>query len=237
MHSPFYFRACAAAVVALAFYGSAQTTADSIKLRDRLDSVNYLLGRDVGAQFKEFGTKIRMPPFTLGMNQAIAGKSSLIDSVAADTLRKEFASQASQHVQKEQQALAEKNKKTNEAFLSGNKKRSGVKSTKSGLQYMVIKQGKGPRPSATDSVLVRYKGSFIDGTVVDSSTGDQPTGFNLQRILPGLAEGISLMNVGSAYRFFLPPELAYGLPGAPPRVPPNSVLIFDITLVEIAGKK
>jgi FKBP-type peptidyl-prolyl cis-trans isomerase FkpA len=237
MHSSGYFRACAAAVGALAFYGSAQTAADSVKLRDRLDSINYLLGRDVGAQFKEFGTKIRMSPFTLGMNQAIGGKASLIDSVAADTLRKEFASQASQHLQKEQQVLGDKNKKTGEAFLSGNKKRSGVKTTKSGLQYMIIKQGKGPTPSATDSVLVRYKGSFIDGSVVDSSSGDQPTGFSLQRILPGLSEGISLMTTGSTYRFFIPAELAYGLPGAPPRVPPNSVLIFDITLVEIVGKK
>jgi FKBP-type peptidyl-prolyl cis-trans isomerase len=237
MHSSLFFRVCAAAVGAFAFVGHAQPVADSAKLRDRLDSINYLLGRDVGAQFKEFGTKIRISPFTQGMNQAIGGKPSLIDSVAADSLRKEFASQASQHLQKEQAAVAEKNKKAGDTFLFGNKKRQGVKSTKSGLQYMVIKQGKGPKPSATDSVLVRYKGSFIDGAVVDSSTGDQPTGFNLQRILPGLGEGISLMSVGSTYRFFLPAELAYGLPGAPPRVPPNSVLIFDITLVEIAGKK
>jgi FKBP-type peptidyl-prolyl cis-trans isomerase len=133
--------------------------------------------------------------------------------------------------------MAEKNQKTGDIFLTGNKKRPGVKSTKTGLQYLVVKQGKGPKPTSTDSVLVRYKGCFIDGTVVDSSNGDQPTGFNLQRILPGLAEGISLMNVGSTFRFFLPAELAYGIPGAPPRVPPNSVLIFDITLVEIVGKK
>lgn len=216
---------------------SAAPTGDSVKLRDRLDSMSYILGRDVGGQLKDFGAKVKMTPFTLGINQAINGKPSLIDSVAAMSIRKNFAAEASEHIQKAQQAMSEKNKKVADSFFTANKKRPGVKTTKSGLHYIVIKKGNGPKPSTTDSVLVYYKGILIDSTVVDSSTADQPAGFNLQRILPGLSEGISLMNVGSTYRFFIPPELGYGEQGAPPKVPPASVLIFDVTLQKIVDKK
>ena len=223
-------------VMILAVSGfTAQASQDTVKLHDRLDSLSYILGRDVGAQLKSFGMSIRMSPFALGADQALRGVGSLIDSQTANSIRQEFAAHAEQHIQQEQQVQAEKNKKLSDAFLAKNKSKPGVKTTKSGLQYKVLENGKGTKPIDGDSVMVLYKAMLMDSTVIDSSTDNQPAVFDSKRIIPGLAEGLKLMNVGSRYRFFVPPELAYGAQGAPPKIPPSAVMIFDVTLVKIAG--
>ncbi|NLG19365.1 MAG: FKBP-type peptidyl-prolyl cis-trans isomerase [Fibrobacter sp.] len=206
------------------------------ELKDKQDSLSYIIGRDVGSQLEDFGTDIRMPAFTAGMNQAMTGAPSVVDSAAADSLRRSFAENVQKKMQQEQAELAEKNKKESDTFLSNNKKQKGVKVTSSGLQYKVIEKGSGPKPTTTDSVKVSYKGMLTDSTVFDSTSSDQAT-LDLQRTIPGIAEGIQLMSEGAMYRFFVPPDLAYGATGAPPVIPPNSVLIFDITLQQILGKE
>jgi FKBP-type peptidyl-prolyl cis-trans isomerase len=213
-----------------------QSEADTTKLSDPQDSISYILGRDVGSQLKKFDAKIRMNQFVLGMDQALAGTKSLIDSAKADSIRQSFATRVQEKVMKDEQALAEKNKKISDDFLAQNKKAKGVQVTKNGLQYKVLEKGKGPKPTATDSVMVTYKGMFLDNTVFDSTTGSQPVALNLQRTIPGLAEGVQLMSEGARYRFFVPPELGYGPQGAPPVIPPNSLLIFDVTLSKVLGK-
>jgi FKBP-type peptidyl-prolyl cis-trans isomerase len=140
-------------------------------------------------------------------------------------------------MQQKQSELSATNSKVSDEFLKKNKKRPEVKTTSSGLQYIQIKKGKGPKPVQTDSVKVSYKGMLLDSTVFDSTTSSSPAILDLNRIIPGLAEGLQLMNVGSKYRFFVPPDLGYGMQGAPPAIPPNSVLIFDITLEDIIGKE
>lgn len=119
-------------------------------------------------------------------------------------------------------------------FLEENKKKEGVKTTPSGLQYKVLRSADGEKPKATDTVEVHYKGTTIDGKVFDSSYArGQKVSFPLNRVIKGWTEGLQLMNVGSKYRFFIPSELAYGKRGAGAAVPPNSTLIFDVELFSI----
>jgi FKBP-type peptidyl-prolyl cis-trans isomerase len=135
----------------------------------------------------------------------------------------------------EQKAAAEKNKGEGSAFLAKNKSKSGVKTTASGLQYEVEKEGTGPKPKATDTVKVNYLGTKIDGTKFDSSYDrGQPATFVLTQVVPGWQEGITLMPVGSKYRFWLPASLGYGekgTPGGP--IGPNATLVFEVELLDI----
>ncbi len=119
-------------------------------------------------------------------------------------------------------------------YLRDNKAKAGVVTTESGLQYRVIRDGKGPRPTAKDTVLVHYEGKLIDGTVFDSSySRGQPAAFPLDQVIPGWTEGVQLMPVGAKYHFVVPPELAYGAQGAGGVIPPGAVLEFDIELLAV----
>ena len=128
----------------------------------------------------------------------------------------------------------EENKAAGIAFLAENAKNGNVVTTASGLQYEVLTPGTGTvSPSATDNVTVHYKGTTIDGREFDSSYGrGEPTSFPLNRVIPGWTEGVQLMTVGAKYRFYIPPQLAYGEQGAGP-IEPNSTLIFDVELIKI----
>ena len=109
-----------------------------------------------------------------------------------------------------------------------------VTTTVSGLQYEVLTEGTGPKPSATDNVTVHYKGTLTDGTVFDSSYDrGQPATFPLNRVIPGWTEGVQLMSVGSKYKLTIPPNLGYGAAGAGGKIPPNSTLIFEVELIKI----
>jgi len=130
--------------------------------------------------------------------------------------------------------IAQKNKEAGESFLASNKDKEGVKSTESGLQYKVTKEGTGPSPGATDSVTVNYKGTLIDGTEFDSGKG---ISFPLNGVIKGWTEGLQLMKVGESTRFFIPSGLAYGTTGSGAKIGPNSALIFDVDLLSIKGKE
>jgi FKBP-type peptidyl-prolyl cis-trans isomerase len=121
-------------------------------------------------------------------------------------------------------------------FLDDNSKKPGVKTTASGLQYMVLREGTGSHPTATDNVTVNYRGTLIDGTEFDSSYArNQPASFPLNGVIPGWTEGLQLMTPGAKYRFFIPSQLAYGDQGAGPasKVGPNATLIFDVELLSV----
>jgi FKBP-type peptidyl-prolyl cis-trans isomerase len=212
---------------------SNQMGKDTVQLRDRGDSTSYILGRDVGGQLKSLGATIKIRPFSAGVINAMRGDSSIIDSVATDSLRRSIAAGMQQFSQKEQQKLEAQGQKDSDKFLAQNKKKPGVKTTASGLQYRVLQKGNGPRPTRDDSVSITYRGMLSDSSVFDSAS--IPRSFSLQKIIPGLAEGIQLMNQGSEYVFVVPPNLGYGKSGMPPVIPPNSALIFDVTLVSISA--
>ena len=123
------------------------------------------------------------------------------------------------------------------AYLKHYREKPGVKTTASGLEYEVLTEGHGARPSKTDTVAVHYEGKLVDGTVFDSSIQrGQPAVFPLDQVIPGWTEGVQLMTPGSKYRFVIPPALGYGARGAGGVIPPNAVLLFDIELLAIKGK-
>jgi FKBP-type peptidyl-prolyl cis-trans isomerase FklB len=135
-----------------------------------------------------------------------------------------------------QKAAGEKNASEGVKFLEDNKKKEGVKTTASGLQYKSLKEGSGAQPKATDTVTVNYRGTLTDGTEFDSSyKRNEPTTFPLSGVIKGWTEGLQLMKKGSKYQFFIPANLAYGerSPGA--GIPPNSTLIFEVELLEVKG--
>lgn len=121
-----------------------------------------------------------------------------------------------------------------ERFLASNAREPGVKTTESGLQYKIIREGTGPRPEATNRVTVHYTGTFIDGAVFDSSVErGEPATFALDQVIPGWTEGVQLMSIGAKYKLFIPYHLAYGEKGRPPVIPPYSTLVFEVELLEI----
>ncbi len=123
------------------------------------------------------------------------------------------------------------------AYLAANKHKPGVHTTASGLQYEVLTEGTGPKPTAADTVTVHYVGKLIDGTTFDSSVDrGQPATFPLRNVIPGWTEGVALMPTGSRYRFTIPPDLGYGERGAGGVIPPNAVLVFEVELLGIAGR-
>lgn len=206
--------------------------ADSTKLNDGCDSLSYVIGRDVGEQLQKFSADIHIDAFTKGITNGINGQSSLISEPATDSIRMDFIQKMQRRQMEEQQSNKSENLKESEAFLSQNRQKKGVLTTASGLQYKVVKKGRGNNPSQNDSALVYYKAMLSDGTVIDATAPGNPVTFGLGGIIPGLSEGIRLMNKGAKYIVYIPPNLAYGDQGFPPAIPPNCVLIFEIELVE-----
>ena len=133
--------------------------------------------------------------------------------------------------------MGEVNKAAGEAFLAENAKRAEVKTTESGLQYEVLAEGNGEKPAASDTVVVHYTGTLIDGTVFDSSVErGTPATFGVTQVIPGWVEALQLMQVGAKWRLYIPSDLAYGPRGAGGAIGPNATLIFDVELLQIAGK-
>jgi FKBP-type peptidyl-prolyl cis-trans isomerase FkpA len=190
----------------------------------------YALGVSIGTSLKSLGAEFSMDQLVAGMKDVVEGKTPKIT-----------ADEANQQIQTEMVAVqakkAEKALADEKAFLEKNKAKSGVTTTASGLQYEVTTKGTGAMPKATDTVKVDYVGKLLDGTEFDSSIKrGQPAQFPLNGVIPGWTEGIQLMNVGSKYTFYIPSTLAYGAQGAGGAVPPNSTLIFEVTLLDIVKK-
>lgn len=165
------------------------------------------------------------------------GKTARFDNDQRTALLSNFFKEKQAIVQeryeKERQLLAEKNLKEAEAFMAENGKKANIQTTLSGLQYQIIKEGTGAQPAVNDRVKVHYTGTFVDGQVFDSSIErGEPATFSLSGVIQGWQEGIPMMKSGARYRFFVPPNLGYGI-SSPPSIPPNAVLIFDVDLVEV----
>ncbi|MCI5140156.1 MAG: FKBP-type peptidyl-prolyl cis-trans isomerase [Candidatus Electrothrix sp. ATG1] len=195
---------------------------------------SYALGLDLGSYFKSLETNLNLDAIHQGITDSYTDKKALLTPEEATEIQKQFAIDQQKKKAEKLKAIKEANEDAAAAFLKKNKKEKGVKVTASGLQYKVIKEGKGEKPASTDTVKVHYKGTLLDGSEFDSSyKRNKPATFRVDQVIPGWTEALQLMNPGSTYSLYLPPELAYGDRGAPPAIEPGSLLIFEVELVEI----
>ncbi len=221
-------------IVALILSSQMVLAKDINKKSSQAEQVGYSFGYLMGRSNAESLQGMDLDAFSAGLKSATAGqKSALSDEEMAGILT-QFKKQ---NEAKELIALkqkAEENAKIGQAFLAENAKKTGIKVTKSGLQYQVIQEGKGKSPKANSNVRVHYEGRLIDGTVFDSSIArNQPVDFRTSQVITGWTEGLQLMKEGAKYRFFIPAALAYGQIGSGDVIEPNSTLIFDVELIEV----
>ena len=199
------------------------------------NKASYVVGMDLANNIppivkNEIDPRIVAQAFTT----TIEGGKPTVSDAEAKQVREAFVAQLRVKAQAEYSKVSAQNKQEGDAYLAKNKTQSGVKTTSDGLQYQVISQGSGPRPTATDTVQINYTGTFVNGETFDSSSshGSGPASISLSNVFPGFREGLMLMPTGSHYKFVIPPNLAYG---AEPKngFPPNATLIFDVTLVKV----
>ncbi len=220
---------------------AAQVNAGEVTLKDQKDKASYIIGISIGANLKNQSidvNDINPDAFTKGLQDALSGGNSLM----AEQEMREVMTAFQQGVKAKQleraKALGEKNKKEGPAFLAENKKEKGVVTLPSGLQYIVITEGKGKMPEATDTVTVNYKGTLIDGAEFDSSyKRGQPSSFAVNKVIKGWTEALQLMKEGAKWQLFIPADLAYGDRGAGNLIGPNAVLIFEVELISVGEKK
>jgi len=192
--------------------------------------VGLMVGASVGQQLGQVADNLELPLLMQAVRTVFAAGTPLLDPVQREHTRAFHA----QQVQARAKIAAERNHQAGREFLAAHKLEHGVFTTGSGLQYSVLRNSNGPRPKHTSRVRVHYHGTLLDGTVFDSSIQrGQPAEFSLNQVIAGWTEGLALMPVGARYRFWIPSELAYGATGSPPVIGPNSVLIFDVELIDI----
>ncbi len=199
-----------------------------------MDKVSYALGLGIGSQLKDMGAEsLNIDDFAQAIKDALADNKQLKDDEAQAIVQQFFMEQE----QKQRAAAAERfkaNKADGEKYLAENAKKDNVHVTSSGLQYEILKEGNGKKPSATDTVVCHYEGTLIDGKMFDSSIKrGEPATFPLNQVIAGWTEGLQLMQEGAKYRFFIPYELGYGERGAGASIPPFSALVFDVELIEV----
>lgn len=197
------------------------------------DRASYIIGFNIGRTFKTNDLQANPDLVLKGLRDGLAGETGLLTSEEMQATMQSLQQQVQTAQAAKQKALGEKNKAEGAAFLEKNKARAGVKTTASGLQYEVLKEGSGSSPKPTDTVTVNYKGTLMDGTTFDSSYDrGQPATFVLNQVIPGWTEGVQLMKPGAKYKFYIPSNLAYG-EQAPPQIGPNAPLIFEVELLSI----
>ena len=217
------------AVAAIGVLASCQNGGKSnLKMETQAEKFSYSIGMDFAKniQDQKFDS-LDVDLIANGLRDVLSGNDTKLSFDASQEVVREYLTEmrTKQMASKKDEGLA---------FLAENGKKEGVVTTASGLQYEVLKEGEGAKPTATTEVSVHYHGTLTDGTVFDSSVDrGQPASFPLNRVIPGWTEGVQLMSVGSKYRFTVPSDLAYGENGAGQMIGPNEVLIFEVELLEI----
>jgi FKBP-type peptidyl-prolyl cis-trans isomerase FkpA/FKBP-type peptidyl-prolyl cis-trans isomerase FklB len=218
-------------IAALGLGLTACQTGGNVALDNQDSKISYVIGQQIGQELKAQGIKVNPQALAMSIQDVLDGKESRLSEEEIQAV----VMQANQDAVAEQEKEASVNKETGEAFLKANSEKEGVKVTESGLQYRVITEGKGASPKSTDQVVVHYKGTLIDGTEFDSSYArKEPARFPVTGVIPGWVEALQMMKPGAKWELVIPSNLAYGDRGNP-RIPANSVLIFEVELLEIAG--
>lgn len=205
-----------------------------MELKTQKDKASYSIGVSIGKNLKDQKVEIQTDILVKGLLDAYTGaKTQLTEKEMGDVLA-QFQQEIMAKAQEEAAKKGGENKSKGEKFLEDNKNKPGVKTTPSGLQYTVISEGTGPKPTASSTVKVHYTGKLIDGTTFDSSVDrGEPIEFPLNGVIKGWTEGVQLMSKGSKYKFFIPSDLAYGDRGAGNAIGPNETLVFEVELLDI----
>jgi len=223
-----------AIILSVGFLLSVCSAAEKLELKDQKDKESYSLGYQFGQNLKGQGVEINLDVYTSGIRDALGGKEPSMSQEEIHATILELQKRITAALQKEFKEKAEKNLAESKAFLEENKKKEGIKTLPSGLEYKVITDGTGKTPKATDTVTVNYRGTLINGAEFDSSyKRGQPATFQVKAVIPGWTEALQLMKEGSKWQLFIPPELAYGERPAGPQIPPNSALIFEVELLAV----
>lgn len=199
------------------------------KLDTQKKKVSYAIGQQIGETIKQQGLEVDLDVLKKSIQDVLAGKKS---ELSMDDMRAAMM-QAQQDSQAKMAKMGEENLKKGQDFLEANKKKEGFQTTETGLQYKIVKEGTGESPKDEDSVVCHYRGTLIDGSEFDSSySRNQPAEFPVRGVIPGWTEALKTMKVGEKRELVIPANLAYG-PSPRPGIPANSVLKFDIELLEI----
>ena len=200
-----------------------------------MDKVSYALGLGIGQQLAQMGAEgISAADFAQAIKDVLEGNELKVSHREAQSIVQDYFQKQEQKLSAQRAEAGKAHKEAGEKYLAENAKKAGVITLPSGLQYQVLKEGNGKKPTAKDTVMCHYEGFLIDGTVFDSSVQrGEPATFPLQQVIAGWTEGLQLMQEGAKYRFFIPYRLAYGEGGAGNSIPPFAALIFDVELIQV----
>jgi FKBP-type peptidyl-prolyl cis-trans isomerase FklB len=220
--------------------GAAATmkTPAPLTLKTQSQKSSYAIGMNIGKNLKRDSVEVDPAILVRGLKDALAGNKLLLTDEEAKAALTALQTEVRAKEEAKTKAAAVENKKTGEAFLAANKTKEGIVTLPSGLQYKIIKEGTGPKPTAEDTVLCHYRGSLVDNTEFDSSyKRGEPLKIPVGGVIKGWTEAIQLMPVGSKWQLYIPSDLAYGERGAPGSpIGPNSTLVFDVELISIEPK-
>jgi FKBP-type peptidyl-prolyl cis-trans isomerase len=204
-------------------------------LESTLQKVSYGIGHNISSSFKQQGVELDMAAFEKGIADGSAGKEPVLDQATLMEAMQTFQQEQMEKKMAERSALEGTNETSGKAFLAENAKKEGVIVTESGLQYTVVTaSGSGKKPVSSDTVVVHYKGTLLNGEEFDSSySRNQPATFGVTQVIPGWTEMLMLMDEGDKVNVVIPSELAYGPSGAGEKIGPNATLVFDIELIDV----
>jgi len=227
-------RSLLSALLSIGLLASLAQAEDQASLKDPKDRLSYSIGVDIGQRLKSQSIEVDPEMLSKGIKDIYTGgKPLMTEQEVRDTLAA-FQKDMIAKQKERAKVIGEKNKKEGEAYLEANKKKEGVKTLASGVQYKVITEGTGKTPKLTDTVTVNYKGTLIDGTEFDSSyKKGQPATFPVNKVIPGWTESLQLMKEGSKWQIVVPPALAYKEMGAGNMIGPDATLIFEIELISV----
>lgn len=210
----------------------------AVALKTQKEKASYAIGLNIGKSMKKDAVDIDPALLSRGIRDALAGNKPLLSDADAQAALMALQADLRKKQEEKLQIAGEANKKEGEAFLAANKSKEGVVALPSGLQYKILKEGTGPKPTAADTVICNYRGTLLDNTEFDSSyKRGQPATFPVGQVIKGWTEALQLMPVGSKWQLFVPSELAYGPRGVGGDIGPNSTLIFEVELLSIQGKE
>jgi FKBP-type peptidyl-prolyl cis-trans isomerase FklB len=202
------------------------------------DKASYAIGMNIAKGIQKQSIDVDPNIVAQGLKDALAGGKTLLTDDEATAAMKDLQAEMKKAQEEKMQLAGDANKKEGDAFLAANKAKEGVVTLPSGLEYKILTEGAGPKPTASDSVVCNYRGTLINGTEFDSSyKRGQPATFPVGQVIKGWTEALQLMSVGSKWQLFIPSDLAYGPRGAGRDIGPNATLIFEVELISIQAKK